>query len=240
MGSVFGKETVLEPQFKTILERTSVVTTYQIREYGKRFAAEVDYSDAKNTGSPFGILAKYIGVFGDAQNEGTEAMEMTAPVSMERKGTPMAMTAPVSMERKGTQLSGEDDSSGSGSGNGKKMKFFLPQEYDELEKIPKPKNPNVKIVEIPPVAGAAYRYSGSLSDTLKDQKALEFSAQLRNDGLDRMTPEHVLQNYQFWGFNPPFTIPMYRRNEIWLDLTQEEANMLQEKFQKDEIEQISN
>jgi len=38
MGSVFGKETVLEPQFKTILERTSVVTTYQIREYGKRFA----------------------------------------------------------------------------------------------------------------------------------------------------------------------------------------------------------
>mmetsp|Transcript_67873 Transcript_67873/g.75991 ORF Transcript_67873/g.75991 Transcript_67873/m.75991 type:complete len:226 (-) Transcript_67873:128-805(-) len=225
MGSVFGKETVLEPQFKTILERTSVVTTYQIREYGKRFAAEVDYSDAKNTGSPFGTLAKYIGVFGDAQNEGTEAMEMTAPVSMERKGT---------------QLSGEDDSSGSGSGNGKKMKFFLPQEYDELEKIPKPKNPNVKIVEIPPVAGAAYRYSGSLSDTLKDQKALEFSAQLRNDGLDRMTPEHVLQNYQFWGFNPPFTIPMYRRNEIWLDLTQEEANMLQEKFQKDEIEQISN
>merc|ERR1712238_335351 len=124
---------------------------YQIREYGKRFAAEVDY--AQNTGSPFGTLAKYIGVFGDAQNEGTEAM---------------AMTAPVSMERKGTQLSEEDDSSGSGSGNGngKKMKFFLPQEYDELEKIPKPKNSNVKIVEIPPVAGAAHRYSGSLSDTL--------------------------------------------------------------------------
>lgn len=174
-------------------------------------------------------------MFGDAQNEGKEAMAMTAPVSMERKGTPtaMAMTAPVVTEN---QLSGGDDSSSSG----KRMKFFLPQEYDELDKIPKPKNPNVRIVEIPPVAGAAHRYSGSLSDTLKDQKALEFSTQLRDDGLDRMTPEHVLQNYQFWGFNPPFTIPMYRRNEIWLDLTQEEAKMLQEKFQKDEAEQISN
>jgi hypothetical protein len=222
MGSVFGKETVLEPQFKTVLERTSVATTYQIREYGKRFAAEIDYSVAGETSSPFQALARYIGVFGSPQNEGKEAMAMTAPVSMERKGTPMAMTAPVATEKKNQK------------GGGKKMKFFLPSEYDEFEKIPKPTNPDITVVEIPPSIGAVHRYSGSLDDQLKDQKALEFSLQLRDDGIDRMTEEHVLQNYQFWGFNAPFTIPMYRRNEIWLDLTQEEVDILLKKFPKEE------
>lgn len=223
MGSVFGKETVLEPQFKTILERTSVTTTYQIREYGKRFAAEIDYSGTGGTSSPFRGLARYIGVFGSPQNEGKEVMAMTAPVSMERKGTPMAMTAPVATEKNNQS-----------EGGGKKMKFFLPSEYDELEKIPKPTNPNITIVEIPPSIGAVHRYSGSLDDQLKDQKALELSLQLRDDGIDRMTKEHVLQNYQFWGFNAPFTIPMYRRNEIWLDLTKEEVDILQKKSHKEE------
>ena len=38
MGSVFGKESVLEPAFKTILESpASAQTVYQIREYGTRF-----------------------------------------------------------------------------------------------------------------------------------------------------------------------------------------------------------
>ena len=38
MGSVIGKETVLEPTFKTLLERPATAQiTYQIREYGTRF-----------------------------------------------------------------------------------------------------------------------------------------------------------------------------------------------------------
>jgi hypothetical protein len=38
MGSVFGKETVLEPTFKTLLDRPATAQTiYQVREYGTRF-----------------------------------------------------------------------------------------------------------------------------------------------------------------------------------------------------------
>lgn len=38
MGSVIGKESVLEPTFKTLLERPATAqTVYQIREYGTRF-----------------------------------------------------------------------------------------------------------------------------------------------------------------------------------------------------------
>eukprot|EP00536_Pseudo-nitzschia_multiseries_P005292 jgi/Psemu1/318615/estExt_fgenesh1_pm.C_970006 len=198
MGSVFGKETVKEPAFKTIFQRPPLAqTTYQIREYGTRFVAEVDYDGGnRNTGTPFRALARYIGVFGDAENEGSESMAMTAPVAKERKGTPMAMTAP---------------------------------------KIPKPTNPNVKITEIPPQLGVVHRYSGSLSDQLHDEKAKALSAQLREDGIDRMTEEYVLQHYQFWGYNPPFTLPMFRRNEVWLELSKEEVEILRGKFETEAV-----
>jgi len=239
MGSVFGKETVLEPAFKTILESPpSAQTVYQIREYGTRFVAEVEYAGGNNnTGKPFRALARYIGVFGEAENEGTESMAMTAPVAMERKGTKMAMTAPVAMERKGTPMAmtapvAMENTAKSG---GKTMKFFLPAEYDSLEKIPKPTNPDVKISEVPPQFGAVHRYSGSLSEELHDEKAKALSAQLREDGIDRMTEEHVMQNYQFWGFNAPFTIPMFRRNEVWLELTPEEVEILRKKFESKDL-----
>mmetsp|Transcript_15867 Transcript_15867/g.43884 ORF Transcript_15867/g.43884 Transcript_15867/m.43884 type:complete len:227 (+) Transcript_15867:207-887(+) len=225
MGSVFGKETVKEPAFKTIFQRPALAqTTYQIREYGTRFVAEVEYAGGnRNTGTPFRALAKYIGVFGEAENEGSESMAMTAPVAMERKGTPMAMTAPVAMEKTTAEQ------------GGKRMKFFLPAEYDALEKIPKPTNPNVKITEIPPQVGVVHRYSGSLTDELHDEKAKALSEQLREDGIDRMTEEYVLQHYQFWGYNPPFTLPMFRRNEVWLELTKEEVEILRGKFETEAV-----
>lgn len=186
--------------------------------------AEVDYDGGnRNTGTPFRALARYIGVFGDAENEGSESMAMTAPVAKERKGTPMAMTAPVAMD-KTTAEQGR-----------KRMKFFLPAEYDALEKIPKPTNPNVKITEIPPQLGVVHRYSGSLSDQLHDEKAKALSAQLREDGIDRMTEEYVLQHYQFWGYNPPFTLPMFRRNEVWLELSKEEVEILRGKFETEAV-----
>lgn len=239
MGSVIGKESVLEPAFKTIMDRPATAqTTYQIREYGARFVAEVEYAGGdKNTGSPFRALARYIGVFGEAENEGAQGMAMTAPVAMENKGTSMAMTAPVAVERKGTPMAMTAPVSmeKSSSEGGKVMKFFLPAEYDSLDKIPKPTNPDVKIAEVPPQVGVVHRYSGSFDEKLHDSKAKALSAQLREDGIDRMTEDFVMQNYQTWGFNPPFTIPMFRRNEVWLELTPEEVEILQNKFKTDEL-----
>merc|ERR1712086_1020143 len=138
----------------------------QIREYGTRFVAEVECeSGDKKRGNPFGTLARYIGVFGDAQNEGATPMAMTAPVAMEKKGnkvgTPMSMTAPVAMEK----------NTDSGSDGGMRMKFFLPAEYDSLEKIPKPTNPDVKITKVPPQVGVVHRYAGRFTEALHDEKA---------------------------------------------------------------------
>ena len=223
MGSVLGKEAVAEPAFNILLNRTShVKTAYEIRKYGERFAAEVSYSSGEDTGSPFRTLAGYIGVFGTPQNEGEEQISMTAPVVIEggvRGGTPIAMTAPVVMED-------------SGDGE-KKMMFMLPAEYDELSKIPKPTNPAVHIEEIPPQWGAVHRYSGSLSDATNREMAASLGLQLHDDGVEGMSEDYALQHFQFWGYNPPFTLPMFRRNEVWVELTKDQVDHLLNKFQPD-------
>mmetsp|Transcript_14947 Transcript_14947/g.31739 ORF Transcript_14947/g.31739 Transcript_14947/m.31739 type:complete len:280 (-) Transcript_14947:37-876(-) len=231
MGSVFGKESVKEPPFDVLLQRTDVKTTYELRQYGERFAASVTYTVNNNGGddnnndnvkSPFGILAKYIGVFGTPQNEGSTSIAMTAPVIMEqdaKKPETIAMTAPVVMEN----TPGED-------GTTKKMMFMLPAEYDSMSKIPKPSNPLVHIEEIPSEVGVVHRYNGKYTDTTNRAVAKELGEQLMLDGVSGITEEYVLDNFQFWGYNPPFTLPYFRRNEVWLKLNDDQVSYLKEKY----------
>lgn len=218
MGSVFGKQTVAEPVFETLLQRGGhhVKTAYEIRKYGERFAAEVNYNGT-STSEPFQALARYIGVFGDPENEGNQTISMTAPVVMEEhQGTSIAMTAPVVMEKnyEGTQT----------------MKFILPAEFDDMSKIPKPTNPDVHIEEIPPQTGVIHRFSGSMNEATNREVAAELAAQLTEDGLEHMSVDYVLDHFQFFGYNPPWTLPLFRRNEIWVELSEAEVQQLLEKF----------
>jgi len=224
MGSVFGKESVAEPAFQVLLERTTahVQTTYELRRYGERFAAEAFYAKDGDDNSPFRLLASYIGVFGNPQNEGAEAIAMTAPVMMSRNSASAVaidMTTPVVKSAKQGQ---------------KIMEFVLPAKYDALSKIPKPTNPNVHIKEIPSQVGAVHRFSGSYDDSRSEKIALELAEQLRKDGID-IKDADVARNYQFWGYNPPFCLPAFRRNEVWIELTTEQADQLVKDFNPAEI-----
>lgn len=231
MGSVFGKESVKEPPFDVLLRRTDVATPYELRRYGERFAASVEYAkNGDNDNSPFRTLARYIGVFGTPENEGSTGIAMTAPVVMERdgggsRGEPesIAMTAPVVMEN----TAGDGDGDGGGT---KKMMFMLPAEYDELSKIPKPTNPAVHIEELPSEVGAVYRYRGSFDDDVNRAMARRLGDQLANDGVPGVTAEYAVDRFQFWGYNPPFTLPYFRRNEVWVRLDAEQATYLEEAF----------
>eukprot|EP00980_Cylindrotheca_fusiformis_P003702 scaffold821_cov122-Cylindrotheca_fusiformis.AAC.6 len=204
MGSVFGKVSVAEPHFEVLLERQHHVdTSYEIRKYGRRFAATCSYDDAGDEDSPFKALAGYIGVLGKPQNECEEET--------------IAATAPVVTEH--------DD--------GKKvMKFMLLEQYEDMSEIPKPTNPAVHIEEIPPQVGVVHQYHGSLKEKRNKELAKELAEQLMKDGVEGINEDYVMENYQFWGYNPPFTLPVFRRNEVWLQLTEDQVEYLVNNYNK--------
>jgi hypothetical protein len=236
MGMVFGRQTVAEPAFEILLQHDhhilkngGVETAYELRKYGERFAAEIDYvsdDSMENMDYPFRALAQYIGVFGKPQNEGSQAIDMTAPVVVQG-GTRIAMTAPVVTEKASSYGTNDNES---GSSTTMTMKFFLPSEYDDISKIPKPTNPDVRIEEMPAQYGAVHRFSGLMSESKNQKIAKELAHQLIHDGVTDLSEDYVLQHYQFWGYNPPFTIPMFRRNEVWVELTEEQVMQLVQKF----------
>lgn len=231
MGIVFGKVSVEEPPFDVLLHRAggtqgSIACAYDIRQYGARFAIEAEY-EGTDDGTPFRLLAGYIGVFGQAQNEGDKKMKMTAPVVLETKNKSnsnpitIAMTAPVV---KSKEVKGK-----SGGGGKRKMQFVLPAEYDDLPKIPKPMDSRVRILEVPPSVGAVHSFTGASGEEKTNGIAKALAKQLEADGIE-MSQEAALQNYQFWGYNPPFTIPIARRNEVWIELTEEQSTHLTNLF----------
>lgn len=211
MGIVFGKTGVTEPVFDCLLSRPSPLP-YEIRKYGVRYACETENLNGKG----FGALAGYIGVGTKPQNEGETGISMTAPVvTAEEKGESIAMTAPVVTEDVG--------------GGMKKMQFILPAKYDSMDKIPKPTNPKVKITKVPAASGAVHKFGGSCNDETGRVQVQKLIEQLKEDGIE-IDEKKALENYLLWQYHPPFTIPMFRRNEVWVDLSESQVDYLLNKF----------
>ncbi len=241
MGIVFGKTGVAEPSFEMLLSRSSASIPYEIRQYGVRYAIETEYQVGRD-GDGFRALAGYIGVGTQPQNEGSTSIAMTAPVVTESvKGEKIAMTAPVVTSSGGEKIAmtapvvtSSDGSNTSSGNNGKEMKrmqFILPQEFDDISKIPKPTNSKVVIKEVPSATGVVHAFSGTVNESKAKSKAAELGRQLKEDGV-KTSEEEVLQNYDLWQFHPPFTIGPMRRNEIWVGLTPSQVDELLKKFRE--------
>lgn len=212
---VFGKTGVAEPAFDLLLSRTSSKCPYEIRRYGTRFAIETEYSGEDGAG--FMALAGYIGVGSSPQNDGGTSIAMTAPVVTEarnKKGTSIAMTAPVVTD---TAQDGK-----------KRMQFILPAEYDSMSKVPKPTNPKVTLAELKPQVGAVHKFSGWAKDDKTKSKVTQLVEQLKKDGVD-IQEEKAMDTFLLWQYNPPFTIPNLRRNEVWLEMSEAQVKELLKK-----------
>lgn len=166
----------------------------QIRRYGRRIAAQTtvdgDEEDARSAG--FRRLAAYI--FG--ANHQRDRIAMTAPVGQQQytdTGRKIAMTAPVAQH-------GIPD-------RGWVIRFYMPT-GSTLESLPVPDDEHVELVEVPPETVAVLRFTG---DRGADSIA-RHTAQLRD----------TLRDYGFaadgdpsaWFYDPPWTLPCRRRNEI--------------------------
>jgi hypothetical protein len=167
-------------------ERLGTEAGLEIRRYGPRLAAEtiVAGDEAGARGQGFSLLAKYI--FGG--NAGASRIAMTAPVS--QQGMRIAMTAPVA------QAAAPD---------GHVIRFFLPA---ALRDPPAPKDPRVRIVEVAGETVAVHRFTGS---THPDSVA---EARARLLGALPATRWVAAGEPVAWFYDPPWTIPALRRNEV--------------------------
>ena len=103
----------------------------------------------------------------------------------------IAMTAPVQQS-----MAGE-----------KEMAFMMPAEY-ALEDLPKPEDQRVSFREAPAYTAAVIRFSGWASADKADENWQQLRRFLIAKDID-ITGEPTLNQY-----NPPWTLPFMRRNEI--------------------------
>ncbi|MEO3758580.1 heme-binding protein [Mycobacterium sp. B14F4] len=168
---------------------TKLTDSVEIRRYGPRIAAETtvdaDEDRARNIG--FRRLARYI--FG--ANHRAEKIAMTAPVA--QSGERIAMTAPVVQARDAE--------------NRWTIRFFMPSKWT-METLPEPDDDDVTLVEVPAQSYAVLRFSGDRSPEAVAAQTRELMETLRQCGVEA-TGQAVA-----WFFDPPWTLPFRRRNEI--------------------------
>ena len=156
----------------------------QIRDYKELVVVRTPMD-----GKAFSRLFDYI----SGSNTGSRKIAMTAPVLQSEEGDKIAMTAPV-LET-------------SVDGKAREMFFILPDEMS-FESAPLPSDPAVTLDTIPARRVASITFNGRLTDN----NIAEHRQQ-----LDRWIAEKelvVLGPTESAGYNPPWTLPTYRRNEV--------------------------
>ena len=166
----------------------------EIRDYPPMVVAEVEVPGERKAAINQGFkrIANYI--FGD--NSPGRKIEMTAPVTQQASGEKIAMTAPV-LQEAGTDLW--------------KVRFILPASY-RLETLPTPNDKGVRLIALPPQRYAAVTFSGlATEDSIASHKRRLFDT-LTKHGVT-VQGEAILAFY-----NPPWTLPFLRRNEILIKI----------------------
>ena len=121
---------------------------------------------------------------------------MTSPVTAQPEKIPM--TSPVTASKESATLV---------------VRFFMPPSYT-LATLPEPDDERIKLIELPEQKYAAIRFSGGWNESNfdKHEKCL----------LERLSKENIktagtpVKAY----YNPPFTLPFLRRNEVLVPLAE--------------------
>jgi hypothetical protein len=182
-----------EPHYDVIVSQPP----FELRHYAPTLVAQTivdgDMDAASSKG--FRLIANYI--FGNN-------VAMTTPVTVEPQSSKIAMTAPVTIEPQ----SGDTRVAGASQW---RIHFVMPGQYT-LANIPKPINSAVTLHELPRKYMAVYRYSGFNTQARVQEKTEEALAWAKQQSLK------VLGTPQLSRYDPPWALPMFRRNEIMVEV----------------------
>lgn len=187
VGAVVGiRVGTEEPKYT----RRRLTDTVELRSYGPRIAAETTVIDDENRARNIGFrrLAGYI--FG--ANQRGQTISMTAPVS-QTGGQQIAMTAPV------VQTAGRN--------GGFVIRFFMPSRWT-METLPTPNDDQVRLIPVPPETVAVLRFSGERGPKAVAARTEELMKALQDNGIEPTGEPDA------WFYDPPWTLPFRRRNEI--------------------------
>ena len=197
---------VEEPKFELIAQDGS----FEIRRYAPVIIAETLVSGNMDeaSGKGFRLIADYIfgnnTVAGAAAEKASRTIAMTAPVVLEPMAAKIAMTVPVTAE----PLDAATDLS---TATQWRIHFVMPAQYS-MPDLPKPNNEAVSLRQLPARTFAVLTYSGLNSAFRLQQKTGELGAWLKAKSIEP-TGAPLLARY-----NPPWTLPMWRRNEIQVEV----------------------
>jgi hypothetical protein len=182
---------VAEPEYETILKDGD----FTVRRYAPMIVATVSATGSRRSAinEGFRALADYI--FGN--NEPRSKIAMTAPVVQEPAGETIAMTAPVVQAP--------------AAGDSWTVSFVMPAGYT-MATLPKPKNPAIRLTEVPARTVAVVTFSGLPNEGPLARRAADLAAWIARQGMRPLGPP------RFAFYDPPWTLPFLRRNEVMLDV----------------------
>lgn len=195
IGGIFAgpiMSDVETPNYEVISAQAGI----EIRQYAPMIIAEVQMDGEREDaiGNGFRLLADYI--FGN--NQGLQDIAMTAPVQ-QQKNIKIAMTAPVQQQSIGDLW---------------RVSFVMPSEYS-METLPKPVNDRVAIKRVPSKQFIVVTFAGTNSNknvTVHEEKLMRY---VKANNLSVVGAP----TYAF--YNPPWTLPPMRRNEVMMEMEME-------------------
>ena len=161
----------------------------EVRVYKPMIIAEVSLSGNANDTINSGFRLLADYIFGNN-------ISMTTPVT-QQKATKISMTAPVMQQQSDKQKWN--------------IQFVMPEEYT-LKSLPKPNNNQVKIRQVSPKTMVAIQFFGSRSKELIKKNTGVLKEYIKARQLK------VIGEPLFAFYNPPWTLPFMKRNEIMYEL----------------------
>lgn len=179
-----------EPNYEVLRKSQDI----QLRQSPPVIAAEVEVTGPRDEAAnkAFRILAGYI--FGN--NVSRNKIAMRVPVTEITASEKIAMTVPV------TAVNSEEMMI---------MRFYMPSEYS-IGALPEPIDNRIKFATVPAACYAVIRFSGLARESDIARHESKLRRYLKDWGLT--TQGQAVRAY----YNPPWTLPFMRRNEVWLPI----------------------
>jgi hypothetical protein len=185
---LFGRIDSETPPFDTVIKTAK----YEVRRYRPQLWAQVDYTVDASTDFGDKLSIGYMPLFQyiTGKNEQQKQIPITAPVIMQQ------LTSDSSHRR---------------------MALIMPaSQFSTLDQLPKPTNANVTLVAVnEPLVFACIKFNMVLTS----KRVIEREAELREaTNSDRIELVSEQESVRVGGYNPPWTLPWFRTNEVCIPL----------------------